>query len=92
MRESPALDMLELLSKRGAELSFSDPFVPALKHAEQTLTSVELSAALATKPDCLVICTDHTAFDYQSIVRSGALVVDTRNALGSQCSSTIFAL
>jgi UDP-N-acetyl-D-glucosamine dehydrogenase len=92
MRESPALDILDLLSKRGAMMSFSDPFVPTLTHGGLTLFSIELSAALADKPDCLVICTDHSAFDYKEIVQSGTLVVDTRNALGRESSPNIFVL
>jgi UDP-N-acetyl-D-glucosamine dehydrogenase len=92
LRESPALDILDLLAKRGAAMSYSDPFVPTLKHGSHTLAAVELSAALAGRPDCLVICTDHSEFDYRAIVDSGALVVDTRNALGSESSPNIFAL
>ena len=71
MRESPALDILELLSKRGAQVSYSDPFVPELKHGDHTMSSVDLSEALASAPDCVVICTDHSAFDYDAVVNSG---------------------
>jgi UDP-N-acetyl-D-glucosamine dehydrogenase len=92
MRESPALDVLELLSKRGAQLSYSDPFVPELTHGDQSLASVELSAALASAPDCAVICTDHSVFDYDALVKSGTLVVDTRNALKDRQSPRIFRL
>jgi len=92
MRESPALDVLELLSKRGAQLSYSDPFVPELKHGDHVLTSVELSVALASAPDCAVICTDHTVFDYDALMKSGTLVIDTRNALKDRQSPRIFRL
>jgi len=92
MRESPALDVLELLSKRGAQLSYSDPFVPELKYGDHVLSSVELSAAIASAPDCVVICTDHTVFDYDALVKSGTLVIDTRNALKGNPASTIFRL
>jgi UDP-N-acetyl-D-glucosamine dehydrogenase len=92
MRESPALDVLELLSKRGAQLSYSDPFVPQLVHGGQTLESIELSSALAAKPDCAVICTDHTMFDYDALVNSDTLLVDTRNALKNRQSPRIFRL
>jgi UDP-N-acetyl-D-glucosamine dehydrogenase len=92
MRESPALDILELLSKRGAQLSYSDPFVPELQHGSQTLTAVDLAAGLAAQPDCVVICTDHTAFDYDALVASGTLLVDTRNALNNRESPRIFRL
>ena len=92
MRESPALDVLELLRKRGAELSYSDPFVPELRHSGRVMTSIDAQRALEQMPDCLVICTDHSVFDYDAIVESGALVVDTRNALKDRQSPRIFRL
>ncbi len=92
MRESPALDVLELLIKRGAELSYSDPFVPELQHGGHTLKSVDLTSALASGPDCAVICTDHSHFDYDALVGSGTLIVDTRNALKHHQAATIFRL
>jgi UDP-N-acetyl-D-glucosamine dehydrogenase len=92
MRESPALDILELLARRGARISYTDPWVPQLRHDKQTLTSVDLATALEQKPDCAVICTDHSSFDYQALVASGILVVDTRNALKAYQGSNIFRL
>ncbi|HEV2985118.1 MAG TPA: nucleotide sugar dehydrogenase [Vicinamibacterales bacterium] len=92
MRESPALDVLELLAKRGAQLSYSDPFVPELTYAGRVMASVDLAAAVATALDCAVICTDHTGFDYDGLVNSGTLVVDTRNALKQRQGPTIFRL
>jgi UDP-N-acetyl-D-glucosamine dehydrogenase len=92
MRESPALDVLELLTKRGAIVSYSDPFVPELRHGGETLKSVDLTAALAAKPDCAVICTDHSVFDYEALVKSDTLLVDTRNALKNRQSGRIFRL
>jgi UDP-N-acetyl-D-glucosamine dehydrogenase len=92
LRESPALDILELLARRGAEISYSDPWVPQLTHDGGTLSSVDLSAAIAQKPDCAVICTDHASFDYQALVDSGTLIVDTRNALKGREAKTIFRL
>jgi UDP-N-acetyl-D-glucosamine dehydrogenase len=92
MRESPALDILELLAKRGADVTYSDPFVPELKHGRHTLTSMDLSKAVASRPDCAVICTDHTAFDYKAMIDSGTLIVDTRNALKQHQGASIFRL
>ena len=92
MRESPALDVLELLGKRGAVLSYSDPFVPQLRLDGRVLHSVEVPEVLRQLPDCSVICTDHSAFDYPSIVSSGGLIVDSRNALKNYDSPTIFRL
>jgi UDP-N-acetyl-D-glucosamine dehydrogenase len=92
MRESPALDVVELLQKRGARVSYTDPYVPELRHGGRAMSSVDLGQAIAERPDCAVICTDHAAFDYDPLVSSGVLIVDTRNALKERTSATIFRL
>jgi UDP-N-acetyl-D-glucosamine dehydrogenase len=92
MRESPALDVMEALSKRGAQLSYSDPYVPELTHGGHLLRSIDLADAVKARPDCAVICTDHRAFDYAPLVDGGTLVVDTRNALKDRQAPTIFRL
>jgi UDP-N-acetyl-D-glucosamine dehydrogenase len=92
MRESPALDVLEVLHKRGAQLTYSDPWVPKLTYGEHKMTSTDQAAALAQSPDCVVICTDHSGTDYDALVNSGTLVVDTRNALKNRQGATIFRL
>jgi UDP-N-acetyl-D-glucosamine dehydrogenase len=92
MRESPALDILELLSRRGANVSYADPWVPKLQHDRHTLAAVDLHDAIRSKPDCAVICTDHAAFDYDALVNSGILIVDTRNALKNRQAANIFRL
>jgi UDP-N-acetyl-D-glucosamine dehydrogenase len=79
MRESPALDILLLLERRGAILSYSDPHVPTLALDGKTLQSQPESAA--GDADCVVIITDHSAFDYKSLVDRACLIVDSRNAL-----------
>ena len=86
IRESPALDIMELLLKRGAQVSYTDPFVPRLKHADLDLTSSETSNGV----DCAVICTNHSSFDYADIPGRYPLVLDTRNALkGSKASNVV---
>jgi UDP-N-acetyl-D-glucosamine dehydrogenase len=80
MRESPALDVLLLLRKRGAKVTFTDPYVPQLKFDSMVLKSEELTAS-ASAADCVVIITDHSNFDYRQLLASSKLVVDTRNAL-----------
>jgi UDP-N-acetyl-D-glucosamine dehydrogenase len=80
MRESPALDVVLLLKKRGARVTYSDPFVPQLKFDGLELKSEDLISS-ASAADCVVIITDHTKFDYRELVASSNLVVDTRNAL-----------
>ena len=91
MRESPALDVFDLLSRRGATLSYTDPFVPTLRHALIDLASVPAEEA-GEGIDCAVICTDHDAFDYGGIVKRFPIVVDTRNALKGVEAAHVFRL
>jgi len=92
MRESPALDVIDLMGKRGAVISYSDPWVPELRAAGRLLKSVDLSSAVAGRPDCVVICTDHSSFNYDEVVKSGVVIVDTRNALKDRHDPNIFRL
>jgi UDP-N-acetyl-D-glucosamine dehydrogenase len=80
MRESPALDVILLLQKRGAKITYSDPYVPQLRLDGISLKSEPLTAT-AAKADCVVIITDHTDFDYKALLDSAKLIVDTRNAM-----------
>src|SRR5690606_2495409 len=68
VRESPALDILELLRRKGAQLSYTDPFVPSLKLDGLSLASQEIGGAKAA--DCAIICTNHSSFDYDAIVKT----------------------
>jgi len=90
MRESPALDVMLLLKRRGAVLTYSDPHVPGLR-----VDGVDLKSApeeCAADADCVVIVTDHSAFDYQALLDRARLVVDTRNALKGFNSNKIVRL
>jgi UDP-N-acetyl-D-glucosamine dehydrogenase len=89
MRESPALDIMQLLQQRGAKLTYSDPHVPRLRLDGANLSSDE--GALA-KADCVVIVTDHTGYDYKGLVELVPLIVDTRNALKGVESDKIVKL
>src|SRR6202167_3039644 len=91
VRESPALDIIHLLVKRGAKVTYSDPFVPRLKADGVEMDAVCECEALA-QADCVVIVTDHKAFNYGRIVEQSKLVVDTRNALKGMESSKIVRL
>ena len=90
MRESPALDVMLLLKRRGGLVTYSDPHVPVLH-----LEGLELAASpedAAAAADCVVIVTDHSTFDYQGLVDRAALIVDSRNALKGFRSSKIVRL
>jgi len=79
-RESPALDVMRLLSQKGAVLSYNDPFVPSMRLNGEVLRSVELSPESIANQDCLIILTDHSIYDFKAIIASAILVIDTRNA------------
>jgi UDP-N-acetyl-D-glucosamine dehydrogenase len=91
VRESPALDIIHLLQRRGADISFSDPYVPSIQIEQETLFATDLSAAVG-QADCVVIVTDHKDIDYQAVLRDADLVVDTRNALRGIVSDKIVRL
>ena len=90
VRESPALDIMHLLRKRGAEISYVDPHVPELKLENDTLLSAGADSVAGA--DCVVIVTDHSSFDYKALVRDASLIVDTRNALKGVRSEKVFRL
>ncbi|MFT7622391.1 MAG: UDP-N-acetyl-D-glucosamine dehydrogenase [Myxococcota bacterium] len=81
MRESPAVKVMELLRGLGADLSYSDPHVPVFprmrKHSFE-LESVELTPTVLGLYDCVVLLTDHEAFDYETIAKYASLIIDTR--------------
>jgi UDP-N-acetyl-D-glucosamine dehydrogenase len=81
LRESPSLTIIELLQKRGAQVSYNDPFFPTVGHGRKYALNMT-STPLEKIPefDCVVIVTDHTQYDYAGIVSKAKLVVDTRNA------------
>jgi UDP-N-acetyl-D-glucosamine dehydrogenase len=81
IRESPALDVIRLLERRGAVVRYHDPHVPVLKEEDIDLTSVPLTPESLRAADCTVIVTDHAAIDYAAVGRHARVVVDTRNAL-----------
>jgi UDP-N-acetyl-D-glucosamine dehydrogenase len=80
VRESPALDILHLLRSRGAHISYSDPHVPRL-NADGLDLSAEDGPEAIGRADCVVIVTDHRAFDYPAVAQTARLIVDTRNAM-----------
>jgi UDP-N-acetyl-D-glucosamine dehydrogenase len=79
-RESPALEVIKLLAGLGANVTYSDPFVPSLSVEGQTFEAVAPSRERLRGSDIALILTDHTGFDYPDIVQSAPLIFDTRNA------------
>ncbi|HWP98893.1 MAG TPA: nucleotide sugar dehydrogenase [Vicinamibacterales bacterium] len=91
-RESPAIDIAELLLRRGALVTYSDPHVPRLALGAHELRATPEAEAFARGYECAVIVTDHRAFDYDAILERSPLVVDTRNALKGRQDPRIFRL
>ena len=81
LRESPALDILKLLRNKGADISYHDPYVPALTLDGVEMVSVaDLQSALGMA-DCVLIATDHDRYEWTDIHERAQLVVDTRATL-----------
>lgn len=83
-RESPSFVLMEMLTNRGADISYNDPHIPKLPqmrhHDVPDLTSQELTPEFLAAQDCVLIATDHSAYDYDLIVNHSRLILDTRNA------------
>jgi UDP-N-acetyl-D-glucosamine dehydrogenase len=83
-RESPSFVLMEHLLDRGADLTYNDPHVPHLPkmrhHDLPEMSSRELTPEFLASQDCVLIATDHSAYDYDFIVKHSAMVLDTRNA------------
>jgi len=91
VRESPALDIIHLLGRRGARISYSDPYVPQIHADGIEIQAVDAEAGVR-EADCVVIVTDHQKFDYAGLVKQARLIVDTRNALKGIQSENIVRL
>jgi len=84
LRESPALDVIGLLEQKGAHVKYHDPFIPHFDHEGLAMTAVSDLMAEVRAADCVVIITNHKAYDYDAILANAKLIVDTRNALGER--------
>jgi UDP-N-acetyl-D-glucosamine dehydrogenase len=83
IRESPALDVIGLLQKKGAIVEYHDPFIPHLRtHDDVDMQSVADVMEAVRKADCVVIITNHSVYDYDAILKDAKFIFDSRNALG----------
>jgi UDP-N-acetyl-D-glucosamine dehydrogenase len=84
IRETPAAEIIELLAKGGAQVSYHDPHVPVLadmRKYDLDMNSVPLTAQTVSAADCILIVTAHAAIDWKLIAANARLIVDTRNAM-----------
>ncbi len=83
IRESPALDVIGLLQKKGAQVQYHDPFIPRLRtHDDLEMHSVTDVMDAVRRSDCVVIITNHSQYDYAAILKEARFIFDSRNALG----------
>jgi len=81
MRESPSVKLMELLTAKGAIVSYSDPYIPEfpkMRNYHFDLKSVNPSDEVVASMDCVLVATDHDIFDYAGIQKNASLIVDTR--------------
>jgi UDP-N-acetyl-D-glucosamine dehydrogenase len=82
-RESPAVDIINLLKQKGGDVIYNDPHVAKLKTDSLRMKSTNLDEKLLKEADATIILTNHSAYDYQWIVKHASLIIDTRNATRS---------
>jgi UDP-N-acetyl-D-glucosamine dehydrogenase len=94
MRESPSVELMEILRHKGAAISYSDPHVPVfpkMREHQFDLSSVALTPETLAAADCVLIATNHRKFDYDLIRKHAALVVDTRGVYGETAANIVKA-
>jgi len=88
MRESPSLDVMALLNERGANVRYADPYVPRLParawHGGFDMETELLTPGALAEADCVAILTEHRTVDYDMVLKSSRLIVDTRNAIAGR--------
>ncbi|MBD3649601.1 MAG: hypothetical protein HUJ31_19585 [Pseudomonadales bacterium] len=94
MREAPAVEILQLLTDSGARLDYSDPHVPVfppMRDYTFELQSVKLTPSGIARYDCIIIATDHDAFDYRMIQKNAKLIIDARGVYDRSASNVVAA-
>jgi UDP-N-acetyl-D-glucosamine dehydrogenase len=84
-RESPSLKLMEILKEKGSEVDYNDPYIPEapkLRKYKLERGSVPLTPENLRSYDCVIVATDHSAYDPEFIVEHSELVIDTRNLIG----------
>ena len=93
VRESPALDIISLLRQRGAQVCYHDPHVPQIRlENEVQMPSKAYDTRLLQSADCVVVVTDHSAFDWKEIAAHSRVIVDTRHVFSKGDGEHIICL
>ena len=93
-RESPAIELIQLLTKKGAIINYSDPYIPSfpkMRNYSFDLNSVGINPQIISQFDCVLIATDHDIFDYEMIQKNSQLIVDTRGRYRNNYQNVIKA-
>ncbi|KKT89075.1 MAG: Nucleotide sugar dehydrogenase [Candidatus Jorgensenbacteria bacterium GW2011_GWC1_48_8] len=88
-RESPAVEVIKDLVKKGANVRYNDPFIPQINVSGKTFRSVPLNKKALKSADCVLVLTDHSIYDYKMIARTAKLIIDTRGAIKARKPSII---
>lgn len=94
MRESPSVELMEILREKGAAISYSDPHVPKfpkMREHDFTLSSVDLTPKTVADYDCVLLATDHKKFDYDMLREHATLIVDTRGVYREPAANVVKA-
>jgi len=84
LRESPALDIIELLKSKGAKIAYSDPYVPFISINGINMKDLKITGSMIKEYDLIILVTDHKKFNYKQIAKNAQLVLDTRNAFAKK--------
>ncbi len=91
-RESPALDIIQLLKNQSATVTYNDPHVSTIQLGDENLNSTPIDAISLSEYDCAIITTNHSDYDWNKIVKNSQLIIDTRNATKNIDSDKIVKL
>jgi len=92
LRKSPSLKLIEHLQLKGTRVDYHDPIIPYLKIGHLDLTSVRLNPRTISHYDVIVVAVDHTAVNYQLVLKSAKMIFDTRNVYGKIKSQKVIKL
>ena len=92
VRESPSLDLIEILERDGAKVEYVDPYVPTLRVNGEMKHARPIRPATFRTPDCVVIATAHKAIDYGMVAKNARTIVDSRNAMRGRRTRAVFKL
>lgn len=92
IRESPSLKLIQLLSNKGAKISYNDPYILKIQLSQGVLTSVDLTQECLSSMDCVIIATDHSCYNLEQVIAWSKLVFDTRGVTRGLSNNNIIRL